>query len=128
MPSYNNPYGYNNNSYYNQYNNSYMQQNQPQVNQYAFVNGIEGAKAFQMQPNQTVLLMDSEREVCYMKQANAMGQSTLRYFKLVEVSEQELRGQAQAQHDYVLKSDFDELNKKVEDLLASISKTKKEGE
>lgn len=124
MPNYNNPYGYNNN-YYNQYNSSY---NQPQVNQYAFVNGIEGAKAYQMQPNQTVLLMDSEREVCYMKQSNVMGQSTLRYFKLVEVSEQDLRAPMQTQSDYVLKSDFDALNKKVEDFISSLQKSQKEGE
>ena len=123
------PYGYNNNNnYYNPYGNPYMQQPQTQVNQYAFVNGIEGAKAYQMQPNQTVLLMDSDREVCYMKQANAMGQSTLRYFKLVEVSEQDLRGQVQVQPDYVLKSDFEALNKKVEDFINSLQKKQKEGE
>ena len=123
------PYGYNNNNnYYIPYGNPYMQQPQTQVNQYAFVNGIEGAKAYQMQPNQTVLLMDSDREVCYMKQANAMGQSTLRYFKLVEVSEQDLRGQVQVQPDYVLKSDFEALNKKVEDFINSLQKKQKEGE
>lgn len=69
--------------------------NQPPVQQntYAFVNGIEGAKSYILQPNQTVLLMDSERPVCYMKQSNGLGQSTLRYFKLVEVSESELKGE-----------------------------------
>ena len=114
------PYGYNNNNYYNPY--------IPQTNQYAFVNGIEGAKAYQVMPNQTMMLMDNDNPICYMKQSNSMGQSTLRYFKLVEVSEQELRGQAQTQSDYVLKSDFDALSKKVEDLLGSISKNQKEGE
>jgi hypothetical protein len=123
MPNYN-PYGYNN---YNGYNfNQYPQQ--PQTNQYAFVNGIEGAKAYQVMPNQTMMLMDNDNPICYMKQSNSMGQSTLRYFKLVEVSEQELRGQAQTQSEYVLKSDFDALSKKVEDLLGSISKNQKEGE
>ena len=70
---------------YNNY-NPYAYRN----NVYAFVNGIEGAKSFQIMPNQTVLLMDSDNPVCYMKTANAMGQATLRYFKLVEVSEQDL--------------------------------------
>lgn len=119
MPNYN-PYGYNN---YNGYNfNQYPQQ--PQSNQYAFVNGIEGAKSYQMQPNQTVLLMDSDASVCYMKQSNSIGQSTLRYFKLVETSEQELRG-VTPQTEYVLKSDFDTLNSKVNELINSL--TKKEG-
>ena len=36
---------------YNQYQNCY--------NQYAYVNGIEGAKSFQIQPGKTVLLIDS---------------------------------------------------------------------
>lgn len=115
-----NPYGYNN---YNGYNfNQYPQQ--PQTNQYAFVNGIEGAKSYQVQPNQTVLLMDSDASICYMKQANSIGQSTLRYFKLVETSEQELKGVTH-QTEYVLKSDFDALNSKVNELINSL--TKKEG-
>ena len=65
-----------------------------QTNTYAFVNGVEGAKSFIVQPNQTVLLMDSEQPVCYMKQANGLGQGSLRYFKLVEVSENDVRSAA----------------------------------
>lgn len=61
------------------------------TNTYAFVNGLEGAKSFIVQPNQTVLLMDSDQPVCYMKNANGIGQSSLRYFKLVEVSENDIR-------------------------------------
>ena len=114
MANYNNPYGY---GTYNPYspNNNYQR---PQMNNYAFVNGIEGAKSFQLQPNQTMMLMDSDNPICYMKQANNIGQSTLRYFKLVEVSEQELRSanQAQANPDYVLKSDFDALVKRIDEL------------
>lgn len=88
-----------------------------QQNTYAFVNGIEGAKSYPMQPNQTVMLMDAEQAVCYMKQSNNLGQSTLRYYKLVETSEAELRGPEKPIGDFVLKSDFDALVKKVESLL-----------
>lgn len=113
MTNYNNGYGYG--AY-----NSYVPNNfqQPQMRQYSFVNGIEGAKAFQVQPNQTIMLMDSDDPICYMKQANNIGQATLRYFKLVEVSEQELRNvnQVQTNPDYVLKSDFDALVKRIEEL------------
>lgn len=120
MANYNNPYGYGG---YNSYGpNNYQQ---PQMNQYAFVNGIEGAKSFQLQPNQTMMLMDSDNPICYMKQSNNIGQSTLRYFKLVEVSEQELRNANQAQQnpDYVLKSDFEALVKRIDELTL-----KKEGD
>lgn len=108
-----------------QINNQQMQQ--PQMNQYAFVNGIEGAKSFQMQPNQTILLMDSDRPVCYMKTTNNIGQASLRYFKLTEVNENELKDDTQPQtnnvnNDYVLKADFDALSKKVNDLLGKMEK------
>ena len=73
---------------FNPYGNYPARQN---TNTYAFVNGLEGAKSFIVQPNQTVLLMDSDHPVCYMKSANGIGQSSLRYFKLVEVSENDIR-------------------------------------
>lgn len=88
-----------------------------QQNTYAFVNGIEGAKAYQVMPNQTVMLMDSDNPIAYMKQANAMGQTTIRYFKLVEISEEDLRGKPKEQAVYVTKADFDALAKKVESLM-----------
>ena len=115
MPNYNNPYGYGNYNSYNPNNNIYQQS---QLNHYAFVNGIEGAKSFQLQPNQNIMLMDSDNPICYMKQTNNIGQATLRYFKLVEVSEQELRNanQVQSNQDYVLKSDFDALVKRIDEL------------
>ena len=65
-----------------------------QQNVYAFVNGLEGAKSYMVPANQTVLLMDSEQPVCYMKSANALGQGSLRYFKLTEVSEADIRQSA----------------------------------
>ena len=110
---------------YMPYGQQSFQQPQPQ-NTYAFVNGIEGAKSFPMQPNQTVMLMDSDSPVAYMKQSNAMGQATLKYFKLVETNETELRGAEKASvvSEYVTKSDFDALAKKVEELTAK--KAKKE--
>lgn len=132
--NYNNyPYGayYPNYGYgYNQPNNQNAPQNnqgnqQPQMNQYAFVNGIEGAKSFQLGPNQTVLLMDSDSPVCYMKSSNGVGQSTLRYFKLTEVKESDLRGpsmQPDKSADYVTKNEFNELSNRFEELLEKVNK------
>lgn len=125
------PYGVNQN-YQNNYGSQmqqpqmFQQQNQqPQMNQYAFVNGLEGAKSFQVPPNQTILLMDSDSPLCYMKSSNSVGQSTLRYFKLTEVSESELKGnnsQPQQSQDYVLKADFDILSKRLDELSKKIEK------
>lgn len=125
------PYGVNQN-YQNNYGSQmqqpqmFQQQNQqPKMNQYAFVNGLEGAKSFQVPPNQTILLMDSDSPLCYMKSSNSVGQSTLRYFKLTEVSESELKGnnsQPQKNQDYVLKTDFDALSKRLDELSKKIEK------
>lgn len=108
------------------FNNLYQQpqpQQQAQTTQCSFVNGIEGAKAFQMIPNQTVMLMDSENPMLYMKTSNAMGQSTLKYYKLVETNEQEIRNQNVVQpqqtrpsEEYALKSDLDVLSKKIDEI------------
>ena len=106
------------------------QPQQPQLNTYAFVNGIEGAKAFQVQPNQTMMLMDSDQPIVYMKQANALGQSTLRYFKLVEINETDLKGLNQTvAPQNIDTSKFvsrDEFNAKINELMAKISPTNTE--
>ena len=86
-------------------------------NIYAFVNGIEGAKSYIVPANQTVLLMDSEQPICYMKTSNALGQGTLRYFKLTEVQESDVRTPIlQPQTNYVTQDKFDELVHRIEKL------------
>lgn len=140
MANYNNIYGYNYpygapytpysqqlQPNYNNVNNMMNNQNQqPQANNYFYVNGIIGAKSFQMQPNQTVMLMDSDSPMCYMKQTNSMGQATLRYFKLVEISEDDLKTpQAQGVQpnvEYALKSDLEALNKKLNEISSRFEK------
>ena len=113
MTNYNNPFGYNQ---YPQmpYVPPYSPYKYGQQNTYAFVNGIEGAKSYIMQPNQTVLLMDSDSPMCYMKQSNNVGQASIRSFKLVEVTEPSKDESVST--EYVLKSDFDILSKKIDEL------------
>ena len=108
-------------NYYTNYNNNYV----PQLKQYSFVNGIEGAKSFQMPPNQTMLLMDSDNPICYMKTTDGIGQASLRYFKLEEIDENTIRAMNQPKPDpnYVLKSDFDNLVAKIDKLLNKESDT-----
>ena len=120
MPNYNNYGGY---PYWNMYQSQTYQQQTP-MNQYAYVNGIEGAKSYQMQPNQTIMLMDSDSPICYMKSANGMGQSTLRYFKLIEVSESDLKAnQNSNNNDYVSKAEFEALTKRMDELSMIIQKS-----
>lgn len=105
-----------------QYNtpNAPAQQQNTQLNVFAYVNGLEGAKAFFVPPNGRVLLMDSDNPVFYMKTANAMGQTSVRTFKFEEVQDQPA-----PKVDYVKQSDltvFDVRIKRLEDILSGVNK------
>lgn len=51
-----------------------------------WIQGIEGAKAYQIPPNTSVLLMDSENEnVFYIKTSDNVGMCAMRYFKYEEI-------------------------------------------
>lgn len=51
-----------------------------------WVQGIEGAKAYQLMPNNNALLMDSENEnIFYIKVADSIGMCNLRKFKFQEI-------------------------------------------
>lgn len=68
----------NNNPYYqypyvNQNQNYYQPQQQTKYHPFTFVSGIEGAKAFIVNPNQTVYLKDSDSDILYKKSANQDG-------------------------------------------------------
>lgn len=95
-----------------------------QFKQYAFVNGIEGAKAFQMPSNQTMLLMDSDKPIVFMKTTDNIGKASLRYFNLTEINEAEAIKQYQPKPapEYALKSDINALNEKIDKLLSVIDK------
>lgn len=54
-----------------------------------WVQGIEGAKAYQLMPNSNQVLLDSENEgIFYIKLADSVGMCSLRSFKYTEVTEQ----------------------------------------
>lgn len=56
------------------------------TNNILWVNGIEGAKAWQLSPNSMAILLDSEAEgKMYIKVSDNIGMSTLRIFNYVEV-------------------------------------------
>ena len=100
-----NPYGYQNNYNF-----------QPKTNTYAFVNGIEGAKSYQVMPDQMVMLLDSDEPIIYKKAANSLGQATIQAFKLVPIED------VKPTTEYVLRADFEALVKRIDEL------TKKESD
>ena len=107
------PYGY----------NPYNPSSNYRTNTYAFVNGIEGARAYQMYPNQTVLLMDSDSPLCFMKTSDNMGKATLRCFKLTEVNESELKGVISPTPDNNdIRNEISSINNKIEELYKLIKK------
>ncbi len=107
MQNFNNYNGYQQPPYYS---NPYQQPK----SQLIFVNGIEGAKSYMMQPNQIVMLLDSDDPIVYKKTSNAYGQASIECFRLVPIQDSELHPQPQ---EYVLKKDFDALLEKVNSLM-----------
>lgn len=67
---------------YNPYANNYNSNN----NQLTRVTGIEGAKTYQMFPNSTVALFDSNEDIMYIKSTDGGGFPTIRTFKFEEVT------------------------------------------
>lgn len=78
-----------------------------------WVNGIEGAKAYQLMPGANAVLLDSENEgMFYIKVADNVGMCTVRSFKYEEVTQTN-----EPKADYVSKDEFkaelDKLRKEI---------------
>lgn len=68
-------------------------------NQITWVQGIEGAKAYQLQPGTNTVLMDSENDgIFYIKSCDNIGMCNLRTFKFTEVSN--------AKPEYITREEF----------------------
>lgn len=70
--------------------NNYYQSFQLQTSNFnqqtniTFVNGIEGAKAFQMSPNSSALLMDSDNSKFYVKSTDSLGVAKISSYSFTE--------------------------------------------
>lgn len=74
-----------NNQFYNPYPQAYP--TRMNNNGITWVQGIEGAKGFQLMPNSNVLLMDSENDgIFYIKTCDTVGMCNLRTFKYEETT------------------------------------------
>lgn len=61
-----------------------QQMNQSSVPQMAWVNGIEGAKAYVLPPNNKIMLMDSDAPKFYIKESDMNGQYSFRAYRFEE--------------------------------------------
>ena len=84
-----------------------------------WVNGEVGAQAYMIAPNTSILLMDSDNPMFYIKTSDIKGKATIRAYKYEEVQP---GVQTQKEPVYVTKEEFDKfkeelLNKQKEETL-----------
>ena len=98
------------NQYYNPQMNNHQifQQEQPQ--NLIRVNGIDGAKAYQMNANSTVALFDSNEDIMYIKNTDGAGFPSIRTFNFVEITQNEKSSGSQ---DYISRKEFEEFKKEI---------------
>lgn len=72
------------------------------------VTGVEGARAYPVPPNSTVPLFDADRDVLYVKSADAGGFPTIRAFTFAPMQETPPQ-----QPEYVTRREFDELKEMI---------------
>ena len=75
------------------------------------VNGLQSAQAYQLQPNDSVILWDTTQDVFYIKQSDASGFCTVKAFEYKEKVEEK-----ETPSEYVTKGEFDELKALVDKL------------
>lgn len=103
--------------------NNYYQNFQPQPNNFnqqtsiTFINGVGGAKAFQMSPNSSALLMGSDTSKFYVKSTDSLG--AVKIFSYSFTEDKNLYGTNQTSQDT---ANIDQLSKEEYDsLLVKIS-------
>ncbi len=94
---------------YPSYMNYQPQRYTPLNNGINWVQGVEGAKAYQLMPNSNVVLLDSENDgIFYIKLSDNVGMCTLRTFKYTETTNEQLQHTGIDLSEYVTKSDLKE--------------------
>lgn len=94
--------------------------NQPQNNQQFFpqeqaqnlirVNGIDGAKAYQMPANSTVALFDSNNDIMYVKSTDGAGFPSIRTFSFTETKKEAKQVETT---DYISRQEFEDFKKEL---------------
>lgn len=96
---------------------------------FVYVNGKEGAKAYILQPNSTIFLMDSDNPFFYVKSTNNLGQASIRKFKFEEVAFDTDSINAVSQTEFVKADEFksfeDKITAKIQSLETLIKRDEK---
>ena len=74
------------------------------------VNGIEGAKAYQMSANSTVALFDTNEDIMYVKTTDEAGFPIIRTFSFTEIKEDT---RATQNTDYISRQEFEDFKKEL---------------
>ena len=98
------------NQYYNPQMNNQQFLPQIQTQNLIRVNGIEGAKAYQMSANSIVSLFDANEDIMYIKSTDGAGFPSIRTFSFTEVKEQNKPIQ---KVDYISREEFEEFKKEL---------------
>jgi len=85
------------------------------INPFIWVQGIAGANAYQLAPEKTVILWDSENPCIYIKSTDRMGFPTTKILKYTEEEPQKVDSIDTSQ--YATKNDLQELEKRITSLL-----------
>lgn len=107
-----------------QYKMPYQQAAQPAQNGFVWVQGEEAAKAYLVAPGNTVTLWDSEKDVIYIKSADASGMPSMRILEYKDLATK--AAEKPAEHvcscgdKFVAKEDFAALQGEVERLTKKI--------
>lgn len=109
---------------FNNYNQFPQQLNQPQISTQNLirVNGIDGAKAYQMPANSTVALFDNNEDIMYIKTTDGAGFPAIRTFAFNEVVGN--TNSIQDTADYVTRDEFNKLKEELLNGKQSISRSK----
>lgn len=100
------------NQNYNQANTQYNAINTQQPTGFDFVNGIEEAKKYIVNPSKTMYLKDLTTNRMYIKKCDTQGRYSLQAYELNELNQEQ-------SNDYVKKADFDKLVASVDNLSRS---------
>lgn len=85
-----------------------------------WVNGVEGAKGYIIQPNSSVVLMDSEQDYFYLKTANDAGIASIRVFEFKEKQQNNINTNINIEDqlkNYVSKEEFERLQNTLNDII-----------
>lgn len=90
--------------------------NQTTNSNITFVNGMEGAKAFQMSPNSSVVLMDSENSKFYVKRTDNLGVAKISSYVFSEEEVSHDNFSSPLSTNNISQQTVEEITKKLSDL------------